>query len=263
MIIVDGYTIDAALHETHVREAEVSDYEVESGADVTDHVRNHPVSLEIEGLVSDTPIGAIASTRANATGSSSSTGELLFLPSEEAFARLEEIFGNREPVTIETSTKTYESMILVNLEVPIDAQTGDALRFTASFRELRLVKVNRTAVRVATPTAAGKSNRGNQPGKAGQGIGYDYAKSAILTDGPDRGGYFTKPDGTPWTGVRWDPKTGSYVSADGNPLVSPENVTYFDDSKNHFVNTDGTPVTRDQMTSALTDTGGTVPWWLQ
>ena len=264
-VVIDGYTIDAALRETHSREAEISDYPVEEGADVTDNVRARPKSVEIEGIVSDTPIGAMATLRGGATGSASPDGELLFLPSDEALAKLEAIFAARAPVTVETSAKTYENMVLVSLEVPRDISTGEALRFTASFREIILVQVNRTTVRVSSPSGAARKNAGNHTYKTLS----DLAKLGVLQDGPGKGGFLLDGNGKPWTGLHWDAAKGAYADEDGQIVVSKagENATYWDSAEEHFKNSDGSDVTATQMVSStitgssITPNGSLTPWW--
>jgi hypothetical protein len=152
MVIIDGYPIDAALSEEHSFDNEVTAHPVERGADVTDHVRARPIVVSIEGLVSDTPIGAIAGLRAPDV-----------LPSDDAFARLRDLRDRREPVTIETSLQVFRNMVLQSLSVPRDARNGDALRFRATFQQVRLVVTERTVVDVAVPRAAKKVNRGTKP----------------------------------------------------------------------------------------------------
>lgn len=172
MIRIDGYAIDAAISEQHQRSAEATTYPVEDGADVTDHVRIDPIMVVIEGVVTDTPHGAVANERGQPFETDEGlTGTLdsELLPSEEALAKLEEIFTARQPVRIETSLRAYDSMVLIGLDVPRDRETGHALRFTASFQELRIRQSRRTTVRVAVPRAAPKRALGVRPVKSADG----------------------------------------------------------------------------------------------
>lgn len=150
MILIDGFEIDAALSEEHTFDSEVTEHPVEKGADISDHVRARPIEVTIDGVVSDTPIGSLAQRR---------TG----VPSSDAFARLMQIRDAREPITIQTSLKTFENMILQSLSAPRDSSTGDAFRFRASFIQVQLVTNERTTVVVAQPRGAKKVNLGNRP----------------------------------------------------------------------------------------------------
>ena len=155
MVVIDGYTIDAALSVDSSLVNDVTEHPVEDGADVADHVRARPVNLTIEGIVSDTPIGTVADER-----------EGVALPSQEAYSRLLEMSRAREPVTIQTDDRgTFENMILASLVAPVNALTGDALRFTAVFKQITLVTNSRAVVLVATPIAKAKVNKGSKPTK--------------------------------------------------------------------------------------------------
>ncbi len=158
MILIDDFEIDAALSEDHTFDSDVTEHPVEEGADITDHVRARPIEVSIQGIVSDTPIGRTAFNRGF-----DPSGELQMpvLPSDVAFSNLLAIRDAREPITITTSLKTFERMILTSLTVP--ATGGDALEFTARFRQIELVTNRRTTIPVATPRAAHGKDLGNKP----------------------------------------------------------------------------------------------------
>src|SRR5438045_7411266 len=108
MIKINGYAIDAALSEDHDREAEVTEFPVEQGGNVTDHVRIKPIVVQIKGCVSNTPIGDVARLRTNAS----------LEPAEEAMAFLVATFEAAKEIRIETSIKTYDNMIMESLSLP-------------------------------------------------------------------------------------------------------------------------------------------------
>jgi hypothetical protein len=151
-ILIDGYEIDVAISEEHTYDSEVTEHPVESGSAVVDNVRPRPISVSIEGFVSDTPIGELAKRR---EGSS--------LPSSEAFARLQIIRDAREPITISTSLRDYDNMILESLSIPTSSENGGALHFRATFKQIRIVTNERTTIRVAEPRGKSGTNRGNKP----------------------------------------------------------------------------------------------------
>lgn len=159
MLLIAGYPVDVAVSEDHSFDSEVTEHPVERGADVADHVRARPITLTIEGLVSDDPIGTVRDQRLASAGGSIEHAP----PSDDAFALLLSVRDAREPVTIVTSLRTYEDMVLTSLSVPRGARTGHALRFMATFVQVQLVTNLRTTVRVAVPRAAKKVNLGNKP----------------------------------------------------------------------------------------------------
>lgn len=125
-------TLDASPLQSHAREAEVTDHAVETGGAVSDHVRQRPRSLKLDGVSL----------------------------SSDAYAALNRLMDLATLVTVSTSLETYESMVLVTLSVPRDATTGDALRFSATFRRVVFADSQRVTIRLPTPGA--RVNRGKQ-----------------------------------------------------------------------------------------------------
>jgi hypothetical protein len=132
MIRIGGYLIDAATSEEESLEADVTEYPVESGAVISDHVRNKPRTLELEFTVSDTPIGEAEAARAAGV-----------VPSSEARQTLEDLRATRKPFTVVTARRTYENMVFASMRFPRDGQTGDALKATATLQQIEIVDVRR------------------------------------------------------------------------------------------------------------------------
>jgi hypothetical protein len=150
VIRIAGYLMDLAVREGHRFPGEATKRPVESGGDITDHIRDLPHEITLDCIVSDTPIGAVAVDRAL---SQVFTGDAEALPSEAALAKLREIKAAERPVTIETSLGTWESMALVDLDVPRSKEESGGLFFTARFEHVRVVTNKRTRTRVSTPMA--------------------------------------------------------------------------------------------------------------
>jgi len=168
---INGYPIDVAITEGHQFDSEVTKYPVEQGSDVSDNIRNLPVVITLEGVVSDTPIGAIAldQTRRPEAGSAA--------PSVDAYQRIIAIRDEKEPIEIETSLGKFDSMVLTSLGITRDRDTGKALRFTAQFEQVIIKKNARITVRVSVPNCSGMVNGGNrQPllGKNGKDVGSGF-----------------------------------------------------------------------------------------
>lgn len=157
MLVIGGYEIDVAVVEEPSFTNEVTEHPVEAGSDVADHVNAKPVIVVVEGIVSDTPIGPLADRRA----ADALEGELL--PSDDAFSRLVAISEARQPVTVETSRRIFQNMVLESLSERRDASSGEAFRFRATFHQVRLVTNQRTTIRVAVPRASKKVDRGYKP----------------------------------------------------------------------------------------------------
>lgn len=153
-LLIDNWPYDGSLSETHTRSSEVTDFPVESGSDLTDNIRQLPAEVEIEGIVSNTPIGKMALLR-GLDGGNDGTGSDGEKPANEALARLEGIWERRQPVTIQTDLKLYTNMAMTSLEIPRDPTTKNVLKFTASFKQIKIVTNQRSTVK-AVPTATGR-----------------------------------------------------------------------------------------------------------
>ena len=170
---IDTLELDCSVSETHTRANEVTDHPVEKGANVSDHARSKPDMLTLEGIVSNTPLNKqqqqriVESRGVNITSTSASdapAGAVGY--AEQGYAKLSELMDKKTLITVVTALRTYENMILETLTVPRDARTGDALRFTGTFKQIRLVDVQKTTVTVATktPRANKKQKLGTQYG---------------------------------------------------------------------------------------------------
>jgi hypothetical protein len=148
---IDGYRIDVAEAEEHAFNAAITEHPLENGAVVSDHVRDTPIAVTIQGIVSDTPIGTLADER-----------NALSLPSQEIYDKLLELRAKKEPITIETSLGTFANMVLQSLNVPRSISTGEAFKFRAAFQQIQLVTNERTRIKVAVPRAAKKEHKGNK-----------------------------------------------------------------------------------------------------
>ncbi len=168
--LIGDVAIDCTVTETHTATATVTEHPVESGANITDHIRPEPVQLSITGIVSDTPIGSkqiqraieAGGTKVQITERETPTSAAGF--GRTAWAKLEAIRAAAKPVKVTTRDRTYESMALMSLSVPKEAKTGGAFMFTAQFKQVRIVFNRTTKVVVAkAPKSHKKQDTGKQP----------------------------------------------------------------------------------------------------
>ena len=168
--LIGDLAIDCTVTETHSSSATVTEHPVESGANITDHIRPEPLQLSITGIVSDTPLGSKQIQRSIDIGGTSVQVTQQETPSSAtgfgrtAWSKLEAIRSAAKPIKVVTRDKTYESMALVSLSVPKDARTGGAFMFTAQFKQVRIVFNRSTKVVVAkAPKSHKKQDTGKQP----------------------------------------------------------------------------------------------------
>lgn len=128
---VGGIFLDAVISEDHNYNSRVTNYPIEDGTFVSDHIINEPERLEIEGIVSDTPINIFS----------------FFNRSIDSFNRLVRINQTKQVITVVTGIKVYTDMVITSLIVPRTFQSGQSLRFNIQLQKLKLD----SSVRFITP----------------------------------------------------------------------------------------------------------------
>ena len=114
--------IDVRLSESHEFTARISDYPIEDGSVLTDHIAKDPYSVNLDCIISNNPL--------DFTGVGISQDR-----SQVAFEMLVNCIRGGLEVTLETSYATYKGA-LSKLSVKNDGLTGDAISFNVGFREI-------------------------------------------------------------------------------------------------------------------------------
>jgi gas vesicle protein len=193
LAIEQPIVIDATVTEDHKNRARLTKHPIETGTAITDHMFLEPVKLTIDGVISDTPItflafgsslaaaGAIAATQklgssiggfkqvGGALGgvvTGSVAGLLGFSQisnrSVTNYQSLLELLDKKQPVRVTTRLRVFENMMLVNLNIPRDQDTGRSLRFTATFEQIQTAtsesfSVSETVINSSASDAATKN----------------------------------------------------------------------------------------------------------
>lgn len=159
---------DVAMSETYGFAAKPTEYPIETGASISDHIIRSPASIEMTCIVSDSPISGVqAQATVAATVAASAvlpplgvaTAGLAYAawkvhagsssPSKAAYATLVKLMlGDPDanpPIDPQTFTMvsalgTFDNMAITSLSVPRDAQTGDALVFQMKLERLKVVQ---------------------------------------------------------------------------------------------------------------------------
>lgn len=117
---ISGVVLDAVLTEDHVYNSRVTNYPIEDGRIISDHIINEPDTLQITGVVSDTPLSFLAP----------------FNRSVNAFNTLVEIHNRREMITVVTGIKIYTNMVMTSFQVPRNVQSGQSLTFVIDLQKI-------------------------------------------------------------------------------------------------------------------------------
>lgn len=171
--------IDCTVSETHERESPPTEFEIEDGSTISDHIILKPIRLEITGMISDTPISiinAIATTLVSAVtppigivGAAAGIALSKVLsdsasPSVAAFNQLLQLQESKTAVSVLTTLKLYDNMFISKVTIPRDANTGKVLMFTVSLVQLLLVSPQTVNITIFknSDLSAGQSNVGSQ-----------------------------------------------------------------------------------------------------
>ncbi len=175
--------LDASVEENHVYQALVTSNPVEEGSDITDNVSINPITLNMTGFITDSPVKflqgvqrLLSSTSGSGSISSSAHDDLIFL------------FNQKQPFTVVTGLKTYANMILRRLNFPRNATTGKSLRFEAELVQVTFASFQTTDLGSDTlgdkfdskDQAQSKADLGKQPAEVPTPS--EVTKSSLLFD---------------------------------------------------------------------------------
>lgn len=171
---IDSIIIDATIVETHTFDSEITDHPVEEGENVSDHSRPKPDRLQLECIVSNSPITREQQRRVINAGSVrfesvSSSPPARGSPghAENAYRRLLEIRDNGLLIDVVTRLRSYTSMGIESISIPVTARDSDALHFTVQLKHVRIVRNKLTRTTAARDRRVGaKVKTGNQVTKA-------------------------------------------------------------------------------------------------
>lgn len=169
---IGDLVLDATISETHDFGNEVTSFPVETGADISDHIKRESERITLEGFVTDTPVKYLGGL----------IGKSLKITDDErvktAFEELMAIAGYDYPdqvatktaapntakvVDIVTGLRVYSNMIMTRLSIPRGARTGTTLQFTAEFTRIRFTRSEFVFIantRVVRPSAARINDQG-------------------------------------------------------------------------------------------------------
>lgn len=189
--MVDLLLVDATITRTTNYENEMTMFPVEDGPDITDHIRTKPITMNIDGIISQTPlsieaqkaslvtsgvagankaIGGFKGASALVGAAGGKLGAKLFQsggdPASQGRNILESCILEKKLLTIVVGNKKLDNMVMTRLSIPEDNQVGRALKFSCSFQQIRVVtgvtvKIDSIAPSAAH-TGAKKTNLGAQ-----------------------------------------------------------------------------------------------------
>lgn len=161
--------VDATITEKHSSSVELTKYPVEQGISPSDHAREAPDGLQLDGVITNTPVDAASRT---SRGVTEDRGQSSGRPgcgdyANKQLSTLREMKSARGALTVFGPWRSYDSMVMTRLEYSRDAKMGDAVRFSATFEQVRFVTsqtVKLQAVKTKVPEkGAIKHEQGTLP----------------------------------------------------------------------------------------------------
>jgi hypothetical protein len=173
LVSMDGLDVirfDVITQETHTLKNAITENPVESGGNVTDHVRAELDTITLEVFVSNQPIdpqdrfsvdGVSGSVSPVFVGVDKTVNVLVFDQMidnvSETFSRLRRLRDNATLMHVVTKVWDYTDMVIQEVGVPRTASEGDGAKMTISFKQLRLVSSKLVPAPIVTEPRAKKA----------------------------------------------------------------------------------------------------------
>lgn len=164
-------TLDASVTDTITGEVDITDHPIETGSNVTDHVRKKPSTLKIEGVLLDvekntTPELTTVDMGADQPAFVVDTQKTEFkhVPGRSAalFAQLEELRDAARLVEVRTPARVFSNLLIQSLTRTRSKDIAEAVRFSATLREVRIVDSQTVAIKTTVTKAKPKIDGGKQ-----------------------------------------------------------------------------------------------------
>lgn len=174
----DGFAyalgIDAASTYGFEHTAETTDRVVDAGAYVTDHIRSNPVTGTIEGVITNSPLRALAPTRDRVAGVRSvqlqDKTSVNVLAWDTDFDRvravdelLQQLMDARTLVKITTGFRVLENLAVTRYSAKKDESTGNSIAVVLELKQIRFAVSQRASVTPIVRRAIPPQQRGAQP----------------------------------------------------------------------------------------------------
>ncbi|OOF52568.1 phage baseplate protein [Rodentibacter trehalosifermentans] len=144
---IGALELDALLTESTSLRSQITEYPVEDGTVISDHITKEAETLSLNGVI--TGAGTLFSP---------SFGKVELLVAKEA---LRELHNARELVTVVTGLDVYSDFAIESLDIERNADDGERLNISAELRKIKKVQLR-------TEEMPPEKADGKTKGKAGQ-----------------------------------------------------------------------------------------------
>lgn len=165
---IGAVPLDALVSEKTSLNSRATDYAVEDGPPVTDHVVQESELLTLDGWVTAAEVsllgglveGAVGALRTGGSlgGLSAKAGRSKLISAKDA---LRKIHADRLPITVTTGLDVYVDVVMERCEIGRTNEGGDRFEISADFKRIRKVTLRQADI-------PPEKTSGSATGKAGQ-----------------------------------------------------------------------------------------------
>lgn len=130
-----GIEFDVLLEQEYILESDVPQFPVEEGFNISDNITLKPLTLTMVIQISNSPVTWSARFGGPRPGRIN-----------EVVNKLEELWRQKQPVTVVTNLKTYANMAIEKIAIPKNPEGGQALKIPIELRQINVVSIKTTNV---------------------------------------------------------------------------------------------------------------------
>jgi hypothetical protein len=161
--------VDATISEKHTGSVELTKYPVEKGISPADHAREAPERITIDGVFTATPLGMPPNPDQPNINPLQVRAEMLLMGKAGAgeprlpgwpkkqFDLLRGLKASHLPVKVGGPWRDYKNMVLVQLDATRDSKLGDAIKFSATFEQVRFVSSKQAQLKATSTSVPAKT----------------------------------------------------------------------------------------------------------
>jgi len=150
---IGGFEIDVMLDEHYSYGNTVTEFPLEDGCIVSDHVVEEVDEISIQAFIGMAKMAAWEGPVPESDAD---------IPKEDPKARVLQKYNellrlkrDRQPIAVVTGLGTFPSMVITKFEIPRNVETGADLHFDMTFKRVKVVKSETTTITAAPNTPAG------------------------------------------------------------------------------------------------------------
>lgn len=155
--------IDILDNRSVTEKRQITSNPVESGARTTDHIIDEPTQISFSARISKFSLNNSKLSQLTSLAKGKIPNRL-----KDAYDELYRIKDEKEPITIITKYRSYENMMISDLNFSDDSGDGEILKFSISFQQIKIVESQLVSIpnsRISIETAKKQNAYGRQTSK--------------------------------------------------------------------------------------------------